>query len=344
MTKQVWIGMGLISLLISLLSGSFSHSQEVTPLPPPRLIKIHLNRVCEPHDTPSSEACSIMKEIGQANLYQPIRIQLNDEQGRPWKVHFFFGPNRTRYSPTDVHLRSSQMNLVLKHFTFKERTSLDAYDFTQWKTLANHYQWIDEPTNTIMIEFSKGPNVIFINVFHPKFLTSGGDVGSNTAHWVGTLEGKPVDETVVLGGERPSDSKQPDLQFQNTYRQVDWQLGYGRTFTVLKQKRSVLNSIPHVEVGITSGQTSSSFRDSNGVTHNYEASPGIEGTNFSLGNRLEYHRNAISAFTDVRLTLSRLQHPFLDGSADYRMRYLTGTFGVGVRLFQKKSKPQAVLP
>ncbi len=272
------------------------------------------------------ETCAQMKELLAADPTHPVEVAQTDKVGNRWKIKFYFGPSRTFYGPTDVHIQSSKVNVVIKDFTFQERTSLSAYDPRTWQNIMNAYQWIDEPTNRFVLKFEKGKDAFFVSVYHPKFLTVQDGQNPTKAFVQGTVDGQPVSGVKTIGGPADDPNSLP-IRIQNTHHQVDWQIGYEHQFDILKTPKSKLTYTPHVAAGLTSGQTLTSYK-----SEEIEATDGVYGPNASVGGTLEYGRGRVNVFLEHSTTLEKLKHPFLDGTADYTQNYTAITVGLTVNL------------
>ena len=190
----------------------------------------------------------------------------------------------------------------------------------------------------MILEFQKGKNSFFLNIYHPKFLTAEDDGKASIGSVEGVVEGKYVNQEEVSVSEKKlvGEKKQIQLKLQNTHRQMDWQIGYGRRITLVENKSEKVVMVPHIAVGISTGKTQSSYTDSQGNRQDYESGGEVQGVNVTVGNRLQYERKRLSFFMDESLTASKLRHPFLDGSAVYDMRYLTNTIGISFQLNRAK--------
>ncbi len=286
--------------------------------------------------------CELIKTYHELSKKQPdkgdLTILQKDQDGKKWKIKLYFGPTRTTYFPTRVHLESSKVNVVINDFEFPERTGMHNYDPSKWNNLQNALQWIDEPTNTIILEFQKGKNSFFLNIFHPKFLTNAEDVESNHGFVSGQVSGNYVNQSMLISDQNSTSSQQLGIKLQNTHRQMDWQIGYSRKILLLEDHGMKVVFSPHVATGITTGKTQSSYTDSEGRREEYESAGEVQGMNFSCGARVDYELGRCSFFVDNRLTFSKLQHPFLDGKATYDMKYMTNTMGISFQLNRTKSK------
>ncbi len=284
------------------------------------------------------EMCSFFSEYAKKTENKPVEVIQNDSDGKKWKIKFFFGPTRTDYLPTNVTLKSTKVNVVIRDFTFGERTGQNNYSPKNWNSVQSSFQWIDEPTNTMILEFQKGNNSFFINVFHPKFLTNGDDVGTHSGLVQGIVDGEYVNKPLIISDDAPRSDVNLGVKLKNTHRQMDWQIGYGRNITLTNTISGKVVLQPHVAIGITTGKSESTYVDSNGNTMDYSSNGEVQGINATLGARLSYEVGRFGFFTDESYTQSQLQHPFLDGNAYYDMRYLTNTLGVSFQLNKNKKK------
>lgn len=280
-------------------------------------------------DNQKESACDAIKTLA-ARETPPIIISKKDDEGNIWKIKFYFGFTRTDYANTDMHLKTSDMDIVIKDFEFEERTSASYYRLPDLNKLEDSLRWIDEPTNTFTLSLEKNKNTFYLTVFHPKFLKKTDQQKQVT----GTLDGSPIDSKIDL---------EKDLgwsYFGNTYRQLDWQIGYGRKFTLLDNGKGVLSYTPRVDAGISTGLNLSKFRGEEKVDGNGR----IMGANGSLGHRLEFEKGRYHVFVDQKFTMSHLKHGFMDGTAEYNMKYHHVTVGVGITLFSVKRTPARVKP
>lgn len=295
-----------------------------------------------PQNEATNTSCDLVNAYNKLSRNQPdkgdLTILQKDQDGKKWKIKLYFGPTRTKYYPTRVHLQSSKVNVVINDFKFPERTGMHNYDVSKWNNLQNALQWIDEPTNTIILEFQKGKNSFFLNIFHPKFLTNAEDVESNPGFVSGEVSGNYINQPMLISDKNATSSQQLGIKLQNTHRQMDWQIGYSRKILLLEDHGMKVVFSPHVAAGISTGKTQSSYKDSEGRIEEYESAGEVQGVNLSCGARIDYELGRCSFFVDNRITFSKLQHPFLDGKATYDMKYLTNTMGISFQL--NKTKPK----
>ena len=301
--------------------GTISPSDLLTPE-----IKSLLSIAGDKHQKES--ACQAIGELA-AQGAPPIIIFKKDDEGKTWKLKFSFGFTRTGYANTNMHFKTSKMDLVIKDFEFEERTSSSFYKLPEINKPEDSLRWIDEPTNTFTLSLEKNKNTYYVTMFHPKFLKQ----TEQQKQISGTLDGAPINQQMDLDKELGLD------YFGNTYLQLDWQIGYGRNFVLLNKGKGVLSYTPRVDAGITTGRNRSSFRGIEATDKNR-----VMGVNGSLGHRLEFEKGRFNVFVDQKLTTSHLEHGFMDGKAKYNMNYHHVTVGVGIRLYspQARSAPGKV--
>ena len=286
-----------------------------------------------------SQTCGLIGEMGDSQV-KPYLITQKDTDGNTWKISFSFGNTRTHYFNSDVHLKDSRIDVHIKDAEFTERTSDSFYNPTTWKTLNNASQWIDEPTNTFLFSAQKGANVIYLSIFHPKFL-----INNQDKQVTGIVDGVPVNQVMQINPAFHGYNNQPGemhlTRFQDTHMQMDWEIGYGRKFIIFSGKKAgTLSYTPAAYIGLTSGKNDSLYLKK-GAYWDYdeiEAKNTIEGANISVSQRLEYQRGRVSLFVDQKFTHSELKHQFMDGEADFSMNYMPVSFGLGLQLFKLKSK------
>ncbi|MFN8578640.1 MAG: hypothetical protein U0354_17570 [Candidatus Sericytochromatia bacterium] len=260
-----------------------------------------------------------------------------------WDFKFQFGYNRTKYFDTEMHLKSSRLDVTVKDFSFKERTSSDFYNPKNWEGFQDAFRWIDEPTNSFILNAENKNNVLYFTAFHPKFLKQDYQEKPVT----GTVDGVQVDKVMPINEEFDGYNNQPGemhlVRFESTHKQMDWQVGYGRNITLLEtQKAGKLVYTPSVHVGVTTGKHLDVYLKPNEYWefNDYEDKTRIQGANFSVGNRLMYEYGRFNAFVENRFNFSHLEHQFMDGKAEYNMKYTNTTFGVGMKIFETKGKPK----
>lgn len=241
-----------------------------------------------------------------------------------------------------MKLESSRLNVVIKDFEFQERTSAQYYDPRNWKQFQDAFRWIDEPTNTWAFSAEKKNNVLYLNVSHPKFLK----VGFQDKHVTGTVDGVSVDQVMPINEPFDGYNDQPGqmhlTRFENTHKQMDWQIGYGRKFVVFDGKKSgQLSYTPQVFAGVTSGAPVSIYLKE-GQYWDYDEHVDdmrVLGANASVGQMLEYKRGHVGIYAAQKFTVSHYKQGFMDGKAEFDMKYASPiTFGVTFDLATVRAK------
>ena len=256
----------------------------------------------------------------------PLSMQVKDEDGHTWKIRFHFGYNRIQYNPTNIDIKSSQFTGTIKNFQFNERTSGEHYDPKSWKDLQTGLNWIDEPTNTIGLSIENNKNSFYLTAIHPKFLK---------------LENATAVDSVVNDQLDPDSLKNNmnSIGIQNTHRFMNYQIGYGRKFKIVgTDKKGKLTYIPRIDIGITFGAAQTFHLDKDNEVNQHTDQAKIQGTNYSIGHRLEYQKGIFAVFVEQKQTATTMNHAFLDGEANYNLIYSATSFGVVVDIFKYKTK------
>lgn len=294
-----------------------------------REMDVDLASFCKDPDEKSLEVCNAITQ----QKIDPIELNKKGEDGSQWKIRFSFGFTRTDYRPTDLKIDSTPLKVVVKDVEMHERTSGDHYDPRTWEHLQDAARWIDEPTNTFTFSIEKNKNIIYITVFHPKFLKSLTYHKTDTGYEFNEVP----EETTDFSSPIPEGSSL--MYLGNTHRNMNWQIGYGRQFVIFENKKAgKLTYTIKGDVGISTGQARSVQIVPGEKWDDYQDDHKIQGYNYSLGQRLEYQRGKVSLFIDQKMMRSNLKHGFYDGTIEYNLNYNPITFGVGIDLFTKKKK------
>ena len=273
----------------------------------------------------------------------PVEIHLKDDQNQAWKIRFYFGYNRTQYLNTDLHLQTDRVNVVIKDFSFAERTSAEYYNPKNWDKFENSFRWVDEPTNSFTFALEHKKDVLEINVFHPKFLKQ----NYETKQVIGTVDGVALNQQQAIN-LAPNQAGYSDpgamhlTRFESTHKQLDLQIGYGHKFTLYQGAKASVSYIPHIDAGVTLGENRLIYEKKN-TPWSYEQVNDqklTQGLNVSVGNRLEYRYGVVGAFVDQRFTHSHLVNTYSNGKAEYDMNYFPVAMGVSLDLISLHGKPK----
>ncbi len=298
----------------------------------PSEINVPAAKMCEAQNPIHAEICNTLNDMKEAMDGKPLTLNFKDDQNHDIVVRFHFGFARTTYQPTTLTVNDSQMHVVIKDFKVMEITSAICYSPEDWKKSGNPLEWIDEPTNLFDLSVEKDNNVFYVTIFHPKYLKP----RTEQAQVTGVIAGQQVMRQMEINS---SDVQNPTSlhisEFQNTHLQVDWQIGYGRKLKIFDAgKWGELSYTPHVHVGITTGSTNVIMVGTDGSLQQRIAPNEIQGYNISVGHMLQYEIGRVDLFVDQKFTYEHLRSTFMDGTAQYDMKYMPVTFGVGIKLFR----------
>lgn len=249
-----------------------------------------------------------------------------------WKFRFYMGMNDTKYHNSAVKIRSPQLNVDIKDVEWHERKSDSYYNPLTWESAQNAVQWIDEPSNTFTLMAQKNKNEFMVSMFHPKYLLESGQ--QKEVH--GTVEGVQVDGVRPLNGPLNGTDRQPgDMalhEMKNTHRQFEFEVGYGREFTLLRtNNNSSLIYRPAVYAGVMAGHAVSGYGDAS-----WDDTYKVQGVVASVGNKVEFrYKDRISVMAEYKVSGAKLQQGVMGGTATYDMVYTPLTFGVGIKLFDQ---------
>ncbi len=294
-------------------------------------------------DLEMKQVCEAMNVMVAANNNQPIGpidIPQVDGQGNKWNFRIYFGYTRSRYfNSPEVALNSSRVNVVVKDFDWEERNSFEYFTWDKIKQPGNTFRFIDEPTNSFGFSMEKKNNVIFLSVFHMKWLFN----NSQVKHVTGTLDGVEVDKVMPVNQPFDGYNAQPGemnlIRLENTYWNINPQIGYGRKIDIISNKKfGTLSYTPSVQAGLMIGSSFSAYTVKGGYWDSDSKAQGIEykGTSLTAGHRLDYEKGRMGLFIDQKYTTSNIKQDFLDGSAKYRLNFSPVTFGLSVKINQSK--------
>ena len=296
-------------------------------------------------------ACKSIMEVAALNP-DPQELKIQDQEGNPWKIRFHFGHSRMFGSirPSDVHVKSDELNGTIKGFTFKERTSDKYFNPAKWNEVGDASKWIDEPSNTITISIENKKNAIYLTAYHPKLLKTYYEKKE-------TIDG--IEHTSYVNGTHNISSGTPEaiaaipegtrgIEIQNTHKLMAFQIGYGRKFQVFDTKKAgKLTYIVRADVGVQTGAARTIIIDkTDSGNHSWVEhfdKWGVQGYNADVGHRVEYQRGRFGLFVDQKMVFSKIEHGFMEGTASYNMQYTPTTFGVSIDLVTFGKKKAAKL-
>jgi hypothetical protein len=269
------------------------------------------------------------------------------ERSDKWKLRLYMSHSFTTYFNTNISLRSSRYQLEIKDYQWAERSSREFFLPSEWKKPGhNPGQFIDEPTNTFTLSIEKDGNEFFLSAFHPKFLQAKNQI----KHMEGTIDGTPVNGIAPINkpfdgyDQVPGESEL--VGNQNTYREMNFEIGYGKRFKLLDSKFGSITYAPSLAAGIITGQNTSivvkpgEWWEFDGYTAAYA----IQGYGGSLKNRIEFNtkKERFGVFYENKLSLYHQEHAFLDGTQEYNLGFMANNVGLKFMIYNPKNHNKKV--
>ena len=281
---------------------------------------------------------SIIQSNSQCD-YKLINTNVIDNKKNDhWKIRFYASHSSTTYFNTEVQFKTSRYNLDVKNYVWDERSSRDFFLPSTWDKPGNSpLQVLDEPSNTYTFSIEKNGNEFFLSLFHPKF-TQGND---QIVQMKGTIDGANVDKTDYIN--KPFDGYDKNIGEseivlnQNTYREYNPEIGYGKRINLLKTKYGSVDYIPSVSGGVMMGGNLS--RDVQKGKwfdfDSYQAPYEVQGYGGTIRNRLEVNSKSerFGLFYENRYSLYQMDHQFLDGSESYVLRFSGNSAGFKIMIY-----------
>lgn len=249
-----------------------------------------------------------------------------------WKLRFYASHSYTTYFNSDIEFQSTRYNMEIQNYEWAERSSREFFEPKTWQEEGhNPFQIFDEPTNTFVISIEKDGNEFFLSAFHPKFLQAPDQI----KYMKGTIDGVSVDGVGYIN--KPFDGYDQDpgeselVNNSNTYRQMIFELGYGRRINIVKGKFGSLTYVPSVALGVMLGNNVSIMVEK-GEWWEFEEhfEPyGIQGWGGSITNRLEFNtpKERFGVFYENKLGYYFQNHGFLDGTQKYQLGFMGNSVG-----------------
>lgn len=242
------------------------------------------------------------------------------------------------------------MDITVKDFIFDERQSSSFYNPKNWESSQDALRWIDEPTNTFTLVLENNNNQFFIRAFHPKFVKENRLYAKHPDQKFqvdGTIRGDNVNQYINLDPTYDeyyaNDQSQVNLiNLQNTHRQFEFALGYGKKINLLDMnKMGKISITPDIALGIMIGQTRAGFRDDKEYWAEYksfEDKLSFHGLSVSTSNKIEWSFGNFKIFGDVRYHFAKIKHRIDNegGYARYNLQTVATTVGIGFNLWKSK--------
>lgn len=275
-------------------------------------------------DAAKIKHCDLVKKMALEKA-EPLTLQIPDEDGNKWKLRFHFGFTRTNIRPTDMTIKSTEVNTTIKSFQFEERTSAEHYNPKVWGECWNcPFRWIDEPSNTVTISVENKKNALYFTAFHPKFLKSYYEItdGDGNRTYVPVRKEDHLsygtDETfaAIPYGQRA-------IELQNTHMLMNYSLGYGRIFELFDSKKVGQATLTaRVDAGVMVGAARSILiTKSTGNWDQETEKMKVQGYTGAVGAKLEYKpkgpNSRVGMYAEYKYTtLGKQEYKFLDGTAE----------------------------
>ena len=299
----------------------------------------------------TSSSCANLKVMREAVGDRPYEVTMRDQEDKRWKVRFYFGNTRNTYFPTDIKLKTSEMDVKISGMMPRERPSDSYYRFWEAKGgFTKYFNWIDEPNNTFRLAVEKEGNEFFLTVWHPKYtFVQNGVNDQNTNVLVeGTVNGQPVNGYQHIKGDFDSNGTPLPNQihlskWENSHRFLNWEVGYGKVIPLIKVRdEPILKWTPQLSAGVFTGKNNSAYINAQGENKVYENDKfKIMGYSATVGNRISLtnRKDNLGVFVEHRYYLGKLKYDWADGTAEHNLRSSSFTFGVQIGLFKVGKKP-----
>lgn len=276
---------------------------------------------------------------------EPPKIEKYEDK---WKIRFYASHSFTTYFNSDITFKSSRYNVEIKDYEWAERSSRE---FFSPKTFLaeghNPFQIIDEPTNTFTVSIEKNGNEFFLSAFHPKFYQADNQV----KYMKGTIDGTPVDGFAPINkpfdGYNQTPGESELVRNQNTYGEMNFEIGYGRRFKLLDTDFGSISYIPSVGVGVLIGNNYNVMVKEGGWWDFEEHSEGfkLQGVGGSIKNRVEFNTKSerFGLFYENKIAYFHQEHGFFDGTQTYNLGFNSNNIGFKFLINdpkKKKSRPR----
>jgi hypothetical protein len=264
-----------------------------------------------------------------------------------WKFRIYASHSFTTYFNSDISFRSTRYNVDIKDYEWAERSSREFFTPETWKEEGNNpFQMIDEPSNTFTVSMEKNGNEFFLQAFHPKFLQAENQV----KYMKGEIDGTPVDGVAPINkpfdgyDQVPGESEL--VANMNTHRQMTFEAGYGRRFTLLQGKLGSFNYVPSISAGVMVGNNNSIMVKANEwwEFEGHDDKYGVQGFGGSITNRFEFNtpKERFGVFYENKLSGYHQKHGFMDGTQKYNLGFMGNSVGMKFMIYNPKNHKKKV--
>jgi len=259
-----------------------------------------------------------------------------------WKVRFYASHSFTTYFPTNISFKSSRYDITVKDYQWAEQSSRNFFSPKTWRKPGNNpLQVLDEPTNTFVVSIERNGHEFFLSAFHPKFTQAEDQV----KYMKGTIDGTPVDGYAPVNkpfdgyDQTPGESEIVRNAF--TYRQMAFEIGYGRRFVLLDSRIGSISYVPSVAAGVMVGQNVSVVIEE-GKWWDFDDggdSYGINGIGGSLTNRIELNtpKERFGIFYENKLSAYKMKSGFHDGTQTFNLGLMGNSVGVKFMIYNPEN-------
>ncbi len=274
---------------------------------------------------------------------------IKDENNKDkWKVRLYASHSFTNYFNSDITFKSSRYNVEIKDYEWSERSSREFFSPKTFLAKGhNPLQIIDEPTNTFTVSIEKNGNEFFLSAFHPKFYQKVDQV----KYMKGTIDGTPVDGIAPINkpfdGYNQTPGESELVRNQNTYGEMNFEVGYGRRFKLVDTDFGSISYIPSIGMGVMIGNNLNVMVKENAWWDFDEHSEGfkLQGVGGSIKNRVEFNskNERFGLFYENKIAYFHQEHGFFDGTQSYNLGFNSNNVGLKFMIYnptKKKSLPR----
>lgn len=251
-----------------------------------------------------------------------------------WKLRLYAGHSSAEYSATNLRIKSSRYDILIKDYQWAARSSDSYFNPSVMAEAGNNpAQAIDEPSNTFTASLEKNGHEFFISAFHSKFFQK----ENQLKHVQGTVDGVPVDGIIPIDQEFLGKLKGNE----NTHRQYSIELGYGHRFKLMSGKLGSLSFIPSLGLGIMAGHNLSlvALDEDDGIEQERENYK-VQGIGGSITNRFEFNspKERIGVFVENKLAIYHQKHDFMDGAQEYDLAFISNSVGIKFMIYNPNNR------
>jgi hypothetical protein len=251
-----------------------------------------------------------------------------------WKIKLYASHAFTHYVPSDITIRTGRYDVKIKDYEWHSRDGNNWFNPKTWfKPGNNPAQIFDEPTNAYAFAIEKNADIFFVSAFHLKFYQEPGQV----KHIKGTVDGVPVDHIDYVNtpfhGYVQTPGEMKLVRNENTYRQMEYEVGYSHRFKLVSSKKfGTLSYIPGISAGFQMGATYSVIvqKDAWWDFDDFREKTKIQGLGGSIRNKIEWMcpKERFGIFYENKSAFYHRRHGLLDGAQEFNLMYTANYIGL----------------